>query len=65
MTNVLGPEDDITYFEFTKKSNQHFAPAVLGVELKKAQDFDSLLDRMKTQGFLANTSMINPTCLSF
>ncbi|MGB2152762.1 MAG: threonine ammonia-lyase IlvA [Flavobacteriaceae bacterium] len=65
VTNVLGPEDDITYFEFTKKSNQHFAPAVLGVELKKAQDFDSLLDRMKTQGFFSEYLNDKPDLFKF
>ena len=65
VTNVLGPDDDITYFEFTKKSNQHFAPAVLGVELKKASDFDSLLDRMKAQGFFSEYLNDKPDLFQF
>ena len=65
VTNVLGPDDDITYFEFTKKSNQHFAPAVLGVELKKASDFDSLLYRMKAQGFFSEYLNDKPDLFQF
>ncbi len=51
ITNVLGPNDDITYFEFNKKGNQNFASAVIGLELKDASDFEPLLERMKTHGF--------------
>ena len=65
VTNVLGPNDDITYFEFTKKSNQHFAPAVLGVELKKARDFQSLLYRMKAQGFFGEYLNDKPDLFKF
>ena len=65
VTNVLGPDDDITYFEFTKKSNQHFAPAVLGVELKKATDFQSLLDRMKAHGFFSEYLNDKPDLFKF
>jgi threonine dehydratase len=65
VTNVLGPDDDITYFEFTKKSNQHFAPAVLGVELKKVTDFESLLYRMKAQGFFGEYLNDKPDLFQF
>tara|TARA_B100000767_G_scaffold275757_2_gene315117 strand:+ start:5425 stop:6678 length:1254 start_codon:yes stop_codon:yes gene_type:complete len=65
VTNVLGPDDDITYFEFTKKSNQHFAPAVLGVELKKATDFQSLVDRMKAQDFFSEYLNDKPDLFKF
>jgi threonine dehydratase len=44
--NVLGPEDDITYFEYTKKNNRETGPAMVGIELKNKDDFDSLIDRM-------------------
>jgi threonine dehydratase len=47
VNDVLGPNDDITRFEYVKKSAREAGPAVVGVELKFAEDLDGLLDRMK------------------
>ena len=44
---VLGPEDDIAHFEYTKKNNRNTGPALVGVELKNKDDFSSLISRMK------------------
>lgn len=44
---VLGPDDDITRFEYAKKSSKESGPALIGIELKRASDFQGLLDRMK------------------
>ena len=32
--NVLGPEDDITHFEYVKKTYREQGPALVGIELK-------------------------------
>ncbi|MGI9541011.1 MAG: threonine ammonia-lyase IlvA [Flavobacteriaceae bacterium] len=48
---VLGPEDDITHFEFSKKSSKSVAPAVVGIELKSKDDLGFLVDRMKNHNF--------------
>ena len=34
LDNVLGPNDDITRFEYTKKNNKENGPALVGIELK-------------------------------
>jgi len=47
LTDVLGPNDDITLFEYSKKTNRERGPALVGIELKNKADFDSLLDRMR------------------
>lgn len=44
--NVLGPEDDIAHFEYTKKNNRESGPALVGIELQNREDFQPLLDRM-------------------
>ncbi|SFQ17817.1 L-threonine ammonia-lyase [Flavobacterium akiainvivens] len=49
--NVLGPTDDITHFEYTKKNSKEKGTAVVGIELKQASDFDMLLSNMKERGF--------------
>jgi len=52
VTEVLGPSDDITHFEYTKKNNRPKGPAVVGVILKSKEDFRPLMKRMKQKGFL-------------
>lgn len=49
--NVLGPTDDITHFEYTKKNSKEKGTAVVGIELKQASEFDALLNNMKERGF--------------
>ena len=51
VTEILGPNDDITHFEFSKKSYRTNAPAVIGIKLKKAEDFKLLVERMKIHNF--------------
>ena len=51
MVKVLGPDDDITHFQYTKKTARETGAAVVGVELQKQADFEPLLERMKTLHF--------------
>lgn len=46
VTDVLGPTDDITRFEYTKKVNRGTGPAVIGIQLQQASDYQSLVQRM-------------------
>jgi threonine dehydratase len=47
VNDVLGPDDDITRFEFIKKTEKERGPALVGIELKSAEDYPSLLKRME------------------
>lgn len=47
VNNVLGPNDDITRFEFIKKTNRENGPALVGIELQESSDYASLKDRMQ------------------
>ncbi|MXV50753.1 threonine ammonia-lyase IlvA [Pedobacter sp. HMF7647] len=51
VNNVLGPNDDITRFEFIKKTERERGPALVGIELKSADDYESLLQRMQENHF--------------
>ena len=51
VTQILGSEDDITHFEFSKKNFRNNAPAVVGIELKNAADLTLLAERMKKHNF--------------
>ncbi|ACU05623.1 threonine ammonia-lyase IlvA [Pedobacter heparinus] len=47
VNNVLGPHDDITRFEFIKKTNRENGPALVGIELANKADYNALVQRMK------------------
>jgi len=51
VNNVLGPGDDITRFEFIKKTSKENGPALVGIELKNAEDYPALLQRMEAHRF--------------
>lgn len=51
VNNVLGPHDDITRFEFIKKTSKENGPALVGIELKDAADYPALLARMNEYRF--------------
>nr|WP_294900464.1 threonine ammonia-lyase IlvA [uncultured Pedobacter sp.] len=51
VNEVLGPHDDITRFEFIKKTQRESGPALVGVELQHRDDYQSLVDRLKMNHF--------------
>jgi threonine dehydratase len=51
LDEVLGVNDDITRFEYTKKNNKENGPALVGIELKKKEDYGDLIQRMDKKGF--------------
>jgi threonine dehydratase len=51
LDEVLGPSDDITRFEYTKKNIKEEGPALVGIELKNKEDYEPLIDRMTKKGF--------------
>lgn len=48
LNHVLGPNDDITRFEYMQKTNKESGPALVGIELASRNDYDDLLQRMIT-----------------
>jgi threonine dehydratase len=44
---VLGPNDDITLFEYVKRNNRETGAALVGIELGSAEDYDGLVTRIK------------------
>lgn len=50
LNNVLGPDDDITYFEYVKRSNRETGPALVGIELGNPTDYPFLLLRLEESG---------------
>lgn len=51
LDDVLGPNDDITTFEYTKKNNKESGPGLVGIELKNRDDYPGLIERLNAKGF--------------
>ena len=47
LDEVLGPNDDVTLFEYVKRNNRETGEALVGIELSSAAGFDGLLERMR------------------
>ena len=54
LDEVLGPDDDITYFEYVKRSSREVGPALVGVELSNPEDYRFLLARITECGMEVN-----------
>ncbi|WP_223068859.1 threonine ammonia-lyase IlvA [Paenibacillus caui] len=50
LSDILGPNDDITRFEYTKKNNKENGPALVGIELLNKEDYIPLIKRMEAKG---------------
>jgi threonine dehydratase len=46
LDEVLGPDDDVTRFEYVKRDNRESGPALVGVEIGTRDDYEPLLERM-------------------
>ncbi|WDQ34350.1 MULTISPECIES: threonine ammonia-lyase IlvA [Paenibacillus] len=56
LVEVLGPNDDIARFEYTKKHDKENGPALVGIELMYKEDYQPLIERMNRKG-LAYTEL--------
>lgn len=65
VNNVVGINDDITFFEYAKKNNKENGTAIVGIELKFSKDFDDLIKKMKENGFFGEYLNDKPEILSF
>jgi len=48
MRDIIGPTDNLVHFQFIKKTNREFGPALIGIEFADKNDFQALLRRMET-----------------
>ncbi len=65
VTNVLGPHDDITYFEYNKKTNRDKGPVLIGIELQNPDDFSGLTQRMVEHNIDYQYLNENPSLFEF
>ena len=65
VAKVLGPNDDITHFEYSKKHHRENGPAVVGIELNDPADFGPLVERMKKKNFYGEYLNDKPNLFQF
>ena len=54
VVDILGPNDDITHFEYTKKVNRENEVAVVGIQLKDQEDLKPLITKLKAHNFFGD-----------
>ena len=65
VNNVIGENDDITFFEYVKKNNRDYTSAIVGIELKFSKDLEQLIQKMKESGFFGEYLNDKPETLRF
>ncbi|MDO6596245.1 threonine ammonia-lyase IlvA [Oceanihabitans sp. 2_MG-2023] len=65
VVDILGPTDDITHFEYTKKVNRENDVAVVGLELKSPADLEPLITKMKLHNFYGDYLNDKPDLFQF
>ncbi len=65
VVEILGPNDDIAHFEYTKKSNRDTGSAVVGIELKSPEDLEPLITKMKLHKFYGDYLNNKPDLFQF
>ena len=65
VVDILGPTDDITHFEYTKKVNRENDVAVVGLELKSPSDLEPLITKMKLNNFFGDYLNDKPDLFQF
>tara|TARA_R110002049_G_scaffold9962_1_gene49633 strand:- start:11890 stop:13152 length:1263 start_codon:yes stop_codon:yes gene_type:complete len=65
VVDILGPNDDITHFRYTKNTNRENGTAVVGIELKFPNDLEPLIARMKQHKFYGDYLNNKPDLFQF
>ena len=65
VVDILGPNDDITHFEYTKKANRDNDVAVVGLELKSPNDLEPLITKLKLHNFYGDYLNNKPDLFQF
>jgi len=50
VVDILGPNDDITRFEYTQVNNKEKGPTLVGIELTQKEDYQTLIEKMDNKG---------------
>ncbi|MCH4553220.1 threonine ammonia-lyase IlvA [Aestuariibaculum lutulentum] len=65
VVDILGPSDDITFFQYAKKTNRENGSAVVGIQLKSSDDLEPLITKMKQRNFFGDYLNNKPDLFQF
>ncbi len=65
VNDVLGPDDDITLFEYQKRHSREKGPVKIGIQLAHKSKLHSLIQRMNELGFIHEYINNQPEHLSY
>ncbi|NMH87096.1 threonine ammonia-lyase IlvA [Flavivirga algicola] len=65
VADILGENDDITYFQYAKKTNRENGSAVVGIQLKSVADLEPLITKMKLRNFYGDYLNDKPDLFQF
>lgn len=65
VVDILGPNDDITHFQYTKKTNRENGSAVVVIQLKSADDLEPLIAKMKLHNYYGDYLNNKPELFQF
>jgi len=65
LEEVLGPKDDIVFFEYSKKTSRERGPALVGLEIAEKVDFPGLLQRLDDSSFSYTYVNENPELFAY
>lgn len=65
LNHVLGPNDDITRFEYIQKTNKESGPALVGIELQNRHDYKDLVSKMRDHNIDFTELNKNDTLFSY
>ena len=65
VVDILGENDDITYFQYAKKTNRENGSAVVGIQLKSSSDLEPLITKMKQHNFYGDYLNDKPDLFQF
>lgn len=65
VVDILGDNDDITYFQYAKKTNRENGSAVVGIQLKSPEDLEPLIRKMKQNNFYGDYLNDKPDLFQF
>ncbi len=60
VVDILGPNDDITRFEYTQVNNKEKGPTLVGIELTQKEDYQTLIAKMDNKGIQYTIINDNP-----
>lgn len=60
VVDILGPDDDITRFEYTQVNNKEKGPTLVGIELTRKENYQTLIANMDKKGIQYTIINENP-----